>query len=91
MATVTTASTAALLALALAGCSTAPRVDEHFGEAVRANLSAQVAHPQAAPNLNPAAGIDGRAARGAQERYERSFAQPEKTEDTSLIATMGRQ
>jgi type IV pilus biogenesis protein CpaD/CtpE len=89
MATVKLASMAALLALALAGCSTSPRVEEHFGEAVRANLSAQVANPKAAPNLNPAAGIDGQAARATQERYERSFAQPEKAADTSLLATMG--
>jgi type IV pilus biogenesis protein CpaD/CtpE len=89
MATVKTTSTAALLALALAGCSTAPRVEEHFGEAVRANLSAQVANPKAAPNVNPAAGIDGQAARASQERYERSFAQPDQRQESSLIATTG--
>jgi type IV pilus biogenesis protein CpaD/CtpE len=82
------ATLAALVAL-LSACSTAPRVDEHFGEAVRANLSAQVANPAAPPNLNPAAGIDGQAARAAQERYQRSFVQPDKSQDASLIATMG--
>jgi hypothetical protein len=87
MATIRIATTGALLAL-FAGCSTSPRIEEHFGEAVRANLSAQVASPKAAPNTNPAAGMDGPAARNAQERYEHSFAQPDK-QDTSLIATMG--
>jgi type IV pilus biogenesis protein CpaD/CtpE len=90
MASLKFACPCALLALLLAACSTAPRVDEHFGEAVRANLSAQVAKPAAAPNVNPAAGIDGQAARGVQERYERSFAQPEKNQET-LIGNTGKQ
>jgi type IV pilus biogenesis protein CpaD/CtpE len=80
------ASMAALLALA--ACSSTPRVEEHFGEAVRANLAAQVAHPQAAPNTNPARGLDGKAARAAQERYERSFAQPDKDQG-ALVSSMG--
>lgn len=84
------ATTAALLALVLQGCSTSPRVDEHFGEAVRANLAAQVARPAATPNVNPAAGVDGQAARGAQERYEKSFSQPDQGLNQSLISTMGR-
>jgi type IV pilus biogenesis protein CpaD/CtpE len=84
------ATAAALLALALQACSTSPRVEEHFGEAVRANLSAQVANPKAGPNVNPAAGIDGQAARGAQERYEKSFTQPERSQEQSLISAMGR-
>jgi hypothetical protein len=32
-----------------------------------------VAQPAAARNANPVTGIDGRAARAAQEQYERSF------------------
>jgi hypothetical protein len=84
------AITAALLALVLQGCRTSPRADEHFGESVRANLAAQVANPRAAPNTNPAAGVDGQAARGAQERYEKSFMQREKAQEQSLISTMGR-
>jgi hypothetical protein len=38
-----------------------------------------VANPAAAANTNPASGIDGKAARAAQERYEKSFAQPEQS------------
>jgi hypothetical protein len=72
--------------LALAGCSSSPRIDDHFGEAVRANLSAQVANPAASNNANPAAGIDGHAARAAQERYEKSFTQAEN-KPTLLIGT----
>jgi type IV pilus biogenesis protein CpaD/CtpE len=72
--------------LALAGCSSSPRIDDHFGEAVRANLSAQVANPAASNSANPAAGVDGHAARAAQERYEKSFTQPENKQ-TLLIGT----
>jgi type IV pilus biogenesis protein CpaD/CtpE len=64
----------ALLA-ALSGCSSTPRFNSHFGEAVRANLTAQVLDPAAATNANPAIGIDGVAARATQERYQRSFSE----------------
>jgi hypothetical protein len=77
MATIRTAAVA-LLVVAVSGCvAPAPRVERDFGVAVRANLAAQVANPAAAANTDPASGIDGRAARNAQERYEKSFAQPE--------------
>ncbi|MGZ5199222.1 MAG: hypothetical protein ACXWC4_05570 [Telluria sp.] len=72
--------------LALAGCSSSPRIDDHFGEAVRANLSAQVANPAASNNANPATGVDGRAARSAQERYEKTFIQADNKQ-TLLIGT----
>jgi hypothetical protein len=62
----------ALLA-ALSGCSTTPRFNSHFGEAVRANLAAQVLDPAAAANTNPVTGVDGVAANAAHERYQRSF------------------
>ncbi|HWJ95518.1 MAG TPA: hypothetical protein VNT33_12390, partial [Telluria sp.] len=71
--------------LALAGCSTSPRIDDHFGEAVRANLAAQAINPKASTNANPAVGIDGQAARAARERYEKSFAQPDAEAKPSLI------
>jgi type IV pilus biogenesis protein CpaD/CtpE len=73
--------------LALAGCSSSPRIDNHFGEAVRANLSAQVANPAASNNANPATGIDGHAARAAQERYEKSFTRQAENKQTLLIGT----
>lgn len=73
-----------LLALVLQGCTSSPRIEEHFGEAVRANLAAQVAHPAPATSTNPARGLDGNAARAAQERYERSFVQPPAS-DTTLV------
>jgi len=74
--------------LLFAGCSTAPRFDRNFGESVRANLAAQTIAPQNAANANPALGIDGPAARGAQVRYQRSFAQPEP-EPAPVIKIVG--
>jgi hypothetical protein len=68
------------LALLLQGCSATPRFDKHFGEAVRANLAAQVIDPDAAANANPAAGMDGVAARASHERYQRSFKENAGTE-----------
>lgn len=69
---------AALLALLLAGCASTPRWDNHAGDAVRATLSAQVANPQAGQNRDTVAGVDGRAAGAAQERYRRSWQQPQE-------------
>lgn len=88
MATRLTATACALLALA--GCSTSPRTDDHFGAAVRANLAAQVANPAASNNANPALGIDGHAARAAQERYQKSFVQPEEQAKPALILGSGQ-
>lgn len=78
-----------LLALLLSGCATSPRWDAQFGDSVRATLAQQVANPAAADNPNPVSGIDGRAARGAQERYERSFkeAQQDASAATSMLGT----
>jgi len=70
----------ALLALtaALAGCAhTTPNWDNNFGNSVRASVAAQVADPAASANTNPVVGIDGRAARSTQQRYEGSYRTPE--------------
>lgn len=68
----------AALALLLAGCAAiSPRADASFGQSVRATLASQVVEPAAVRNANPVAGVDGRAARAAQDHYERSFAKPE--------------
>lgn len=70
--------TPAALALLLSACAaTTPQSDARFGQSVRATLASQVAQPAAVRNANPVSGVDGQAARAAQERYERSFAKPE--------------
>ena len=68
---------AAGLALLLSACATTPQADARFGQSVRAAIAAQIAQPAAARNPNPVVGMDGRAARAAQEQYERSFGKGE--------------
>jgi type IV pilus biogenesis protein CpaD/CtpE len=81
--------TPAVLALLLSACAaTSPQADARFGQSVRATLASQVAQPAAVRNANPVSGVDGQAARAAQERYERSFAKPETTAaPPSMIGT----
>ncbi len=75
-----------LLAGLLAGCANStPRWDAQFGASTRANLAAQVLDPAASRNPNPAIGVDGRAAKGAHDRYQRSFAQPESAPPPLII------
>lgn len=79
----------ALVALSLSGCAaTSPVLDREFGASVRTTMASQVADPAAARNSNPVSGIDGRAARAGQERYESSFAQPQTNAETlTLVRT----
>ena len=79
----------ALLLAALQGCRTTPRFNDHFGESVRANLAAQVLDPAAAANARPVTGIDGVAARGAHERYQRSFSEPGTTKQALVAGGVG--
>ena len=79
MSTRTFMLSAALLSLSgtLAGCaSSTPHWDATFGDSVRATTASQVIDPAAVRNPNPVAGIDGRAARATQARYEASFLNP---------------
>lgn len=59
-------------AACLAACADIPR-DAALGDSVRQLMAAQRISTTASSNA--AAGLDGHAARGAQERYERSFTQ----------------
>jgi type IV pilus biogenesis protein CpaD/CtpE len=79
-----------LLGACLQGCAqTTPQWDHYFGSATRNNLAAQVIDPGASANKHPATGIDGRAAKGAHDRYQRSFAQPEAQAPTLVINAGG--
>lgn len=79
----------AALALVLAGgclqgcVAPTPQWDARFGDATRANLAAQVIDLAPANAANPAAGVDGRAARAAYEAYQRSYANP--TQPAALV------
>lgn len=80
----------ALLALLLSACAgLTPRADDdadaRFGESVRATLASQIASPAAVRNASAADGIDGRAARAGQERYEHSFAKAEAAAPSAMV------
>jgi type IV pilus biogenesis protein CpaD/CtpE len=79
-----------LFGMALQGCSSTPRFNDHFGEAVRANLSAQVLDPAASASADPARGVDGAAAVAAQERYQRSFKEPDAGAARSMMGSGNR-
>jgi len=81
---------AALLGVALAGCSSTPRFNDQFGDAVRANLSVQVLDPAASRNANPANGVDGAAALAAHERYQRSFKERDASANQPLVGNGSR-
>jgi hypothetical protein len=73
---------------ALSGCAhTTPGWDSRFGETVRVATAAQVLHPEAVRNTDTVAGIDGRAARAAYERYQKSFAEPAPAPAMLLISS----
>ena len=65
-------------ALVVGGCSTTttPAYDARFGDAVRQATQAARVNPAAAPVLPDSLGLDGKAAREAQERYHHSFREP---------------
>lgn len=64
---------AAAAILGLSGCAAETmKTDDASTSAVRAALAAHVIDPAGA-HAAPVTGLDGRAARQAQERYEKSF------------------
>jgi PBP1b-binding outer membrane lipoprotein LpoB len=67
--------------IVLAGCvsSPAPFLDAHFGDAVNSAKAQQIINPEASLNADPAAGVGGKAADAAINRYHRSFVQPAVT------------
>lgn len=77
----------AVLSCSLAGCASTAWQSHNtmtgMGDTVRATTASQIIDPSAARNASAVTGIDGRAARAAQARYEASFAQPAR-EDRSM-------
>lgn len=65
-----------LVASALCGCAVTPHYDERFGSAVRDAKLASTVDPAAGKNPDPAAGLDGKAARDALILYQTSFKAP---------------
>lgn len=73
------------LAAALAGCSTTPQLDAHYGEAVLAARAMQTINPQGSANRDPVSGIDGKAGVAAMDHYQEGFKTPQKTFDVINI------
>lgn len=74
----------------LAGCATnTPVLDKHFGEAVNAAKAQQTINPDASLNTDPVAGVDGKAADAAVDRYHKSFVQPPATTNVFTIGIGG--
>jgi hypothetical protein len=65
-----------LSACATAVVPTTPYWDGHFGDDVRIALARQIIDPDAGRNADPVAGMDGRAARSAFERYQKASSEP---------------
>lgn len=53
-----------------------PQWDAKFGDSVRSAVAQQTIDPEASRNDDPVAGIDGRAAHQATNRYQKSFQEP---------------
>lgn len=51
---------------------TTPQWDSRFGLDTRMVLAQQILHPDGARNTDPVAGMDGRSARAAYERYQKN-------------------
>lgn len=80
-----------LLATALlASCavSPTPNYDKRFGDAVRQGRQAQTLNTQ--PSTNPVAGMDGKSAKEAGERYVNTFKAPPPVVNVINIGGTGR-
>ena len=82
------------LACALAACAqrplqTTPYWDSQFGATARVALAQQVMHPDAGRNPDPVAGMDGRAAHAAYERYQKANVEPVAQPSAFTIGVSG--
>lgn len=82
------------LACTLASCAlpftpTTPQWDRHFGDIARVTLAQQVIDANAVRNGDPVAGMDGRAARAAFERYQKTSSDPAPQPSAFTIGVSG--
>ncbi len=74
----------------LSACApTTPQWDASFGNSVRAAVAAQTLNPEASKNPDPVSGMDGRAARDAIGRYQKSFKEPPPQPSVFTIGVSG--
>lgn len=68
------------LIIGLGGCAShTPNLDSRFGDAVNTAKAEQTVNPDASQNTDPVAGVDGKAAKAAVDRYHESFKNPPAT------------
>ena len=74
----------------LAGCETNSRLDEHYGDAVRANRIAMTANPDA--GMQPNDGVtelEGATVEATLDRYRRTQTEPADTDMPTSILIQG--
>ncbi len=74
-----------LTAVFVGGCGGADSLSENFGDAVRADLAAQILNPRAGEDMTPPAELDGTAATIAIESYRNSFDVKEQEATPAVI------
>lgn len=74
----------ASISLITACAETTPYYDSKFGETTRATFNQQIINPEASNNTDLVKGIDGRAAHDAVQNYQKSFAEPEKSQGFNI-------
>jgi type IV pilus biogenesis protein CpaD/CtpE len=78
-----------VIAASLAGCAdTTPRSDAEFGRSSTLIKAQQVANPDAGRNADPAAGLDGEAARAAMDSYRKSLRTPTSDSGSGPVMTI---
>lgn len=82
------AGTAIIASIFTLGCnsvsvSTTPDTDARLGESVNMMKAQQTINPDASRNTNPVTGMDGHAARGAMDKYRKSFGEAKQAEGRS--------
>jgi hypothetical protein len=63
------------MGLIVGGCVTSgsSRVEDDFGNSFRRAKANQTLNPEAAKNIEPVTGLDGKAAQGILDRYQKDF------------------
>ena len=78
-----------LAACVLQPPSSTPQWDRHFGESARMTLARQIIEPEAGRNPDPVAGMDGKAARAAYDRYQKAGGDPAAQPSSFTIGVSG--
>lgn len=78
----------AAIACTLVGCANnAGR--EQVGAGIRVTMATQVMNPGAASDLDPVAGLDGKAAKSGYDAYQKSFTAPTPQQNQLTIGLGG--